>query len=407
MSAISESSGTDIRDHCHFGVSLRFELLFALHTLFNPHTRIHLGWREKALTELPASFLELFKMLGGSYELWPAVESALPCKQAYFDFAGLIEALSGIETKELQRAILYGELHSEEVVNEIVHGSLDLSTAISRLPKVNHEWLSFIGLYPYDSQSPMIIGMELLMANPDKFRLTVIAALELFWQHSFRSTWDSVKDQFHRSMEERERLFRSCSFEEFAQHALLRVRIDEKNGTIEAIRGGFKLAFANIESCFFIPSAFNDRRFWSSYKVEPGSKFEYTYFPYFDPAINFGGSTVAPQTVVEPELDPALIFKALGDTTRYAIASLLARRSMTAVELSRQLAVSKPTISHHLTQLREAGLINERYQSGAVHVTLKKEVFERLSAITVRKLFENPADAVLNVTRRKKMPTQS
>ena len=49
MSAISESSSTDIRDHCHFGVSLRFELLFALHTLFNPHARIHLSWREKAL----------------------------------------------------------------------------------------------------------------------------------------------------------------------------------------------------------------------------------------------------------------------------------------------------------------------------------------------------------------------
>jgi ArsR family transcriptional regulator, arsenate/arsenite/antimonite-responsive transcriptional repressor len=407
MSAISESSSTDIRDHCHFGVSLRFELLFALHTLFNPHARIHLSWREKALAEMPAAFLELFKTLGASYELWPAVESALPGEQPYFEFGEVIESLSRIETYQLQKSILQGEMHTEEVVNEVVRGELDLCTAISKLPKVNHEWLSFIGLYPYDSSSPIVIAMELLMANPDKFKETVVNALELFWQHSFKSTWNGVKDQFQRSMEERERLFRSCSFEEFAQNALLRIRIDERHGTIEAIRGGFKLAFADIESCYFFPSAFNDRRYWSSYKASPDGKREYTYFPYFDPAITLGGSSSAPQAVVEPELDPALIFKALGDTTRYAIASLLARRSMTAVELSRQLAVSKPTISHHLTQLREAGLINERYQSGAVHITLKKEVFERLSSITVSKLFENPTEAALNLTRRKKMPTQT
>jgi len=404
MSPTIKKPVIDIRDQCHFGISLRFELFFALHTLFNPHARIHLLWRDKALAEMPTAFLDLFKTLGGSCEIFPAIEGALPGKQPFFDFPELIETLKAQNAQDLQRRILMGEIHVDETVDQLVEGKTDLATALAKLPKIKHEWLSFIGIYPYDPTSPMIIGLELLLKDPEKFRQTAIDALEMFWQYSFKATWTSIQDQFQKSMEERSRLFQSCSFSEFAQQALLRLRIDEKNGTLEAIRGGFIVSFDDIESLYFFPSAFNDRRYWSCYHPDLKESATYCYFPYFDPAITLGAGTATVRTneIVEPELDPALIFKALGDTTRYAIVSLLARQTLTAAAIAKLLAVSKPTVSHHINQLREAGLINERYQSGAVQITLRREVFEKLSALTLSRLFENPLEAVLNLTTTRK-----
>jgi DNA-binding transcriptional ArsR family regulator len=86
--------------------------------------------------------------------------------------------------------------------------------------------------------------------------------------------------------------------------------------------------------------------------------------------------------------DVALVFRALGDATRFAMAHLLARRAMPAVELARQLHLSKPTVTHHLRFLREAGLIEEQGEGGRRLLALKREAIEALSSRTARRLFE-------------------
>ena len=50
-------------------------------------------------------------------------------------------------------------------------------------------------------------------------------------------------------------------------------------------------------------------------------------------------------------------FKALSDPTRRRILELLRERDMTAGELAEQFNMSKPSISHHLTTLKTAGLV--------------------------------------------------
>jgi DNA-binding transcriptional ArsR family regulator len=89
--------------------------------------------------------------------------------------------------------------------------------------------------------------------------------------------------------------------------------------------------------------------------------------------------------------DVALVFRALGDATRFAMANLLARRAMPAVELARQLHLSKPTVTHHLHFLREAGLIEEQGEGGRKLLALRREAVESLSSRTVRRLFEAEA----------------
>lgn len=57
------------------------------------------------------------------------------------------------------------------------------------------------------------------------------------------------------------------------------------------------------------------------------------------------------------------LFKALNDQTRREILELLKVRDLTAGEIADHFDISKPSISHHLDLLKQAGLI-EAVKSG-------------------------------------------
>ena len=52
-----------------------------------------------------------------------------------------------------------------------------------------------------------------------------------------------------------------------------------------------------------------------------------------------------------------ILFKALNDTTRRSILEMLKEKDMTAGDISDQFNISKPSISHHLDLLKQAGLV--------------------------------------------------
>ena len=52
------------------------------------------------------------------------------------------------------------------------------------------------------------------------------------------------------------------------------------------------------------------------------------------------------------------VLKAISDEYRLAILLSLARESRTVVELTEELSIAQPLVSHHLRALREAGLIS-------------------------------------------------
>jgi DNA-binding transcriptional ArsR family regulator len=58
-----------------------------------------------------------------------------------------------------------------------------------------------------------------------------------------------------------------------------------------------------------------------------------------------------------------MFLKALADETRLIIVGLLSEREYSVGELASDLNLTDATISHHLSKLREAGLVNLR-QSG-------------------------------------------
>ncbi|MGB9859429.1 MAG: autorepressor SdpR family transcription factor [Moorellaceae bacterium] len=72
------------------------------------------------------------------------------------------------------------------------------------------------------------------------------------------------------------------------------------------------------------------------------------------------------------------IFRALGDPTRREILRLLAGRDLTAGEIALHFDLAKPTISHHLAVLREAGLVLDERRGQHIIYSLNTTVFQDL-----------------------------
>ena len=99
--------------------------------------------------------------------------------------------------------------------------------------------------------------------------------------------------------------------------------------------------------------------------------------------------------------DVALVFRALGDATRFAMAGLLAHRPMSSAELGRQLALSKPTVAHHVHELRQAGLLNEQTDGKAVILSLDRGAIDALSGAAIGRLFDAAEAPGLARSRRR------
>ena len=80
------------------------------------------------------------------------------------------------------------------------------------------------------------------------------------------------------------------------------------------------------------------------------------------------------------------LFRALNDPTRRAILERLRARDMTAGEIAEGFTVSKPTISHHLDLLKQAGLIlperNGQFIVYSINTSVLEECFAWLLKIT-------------------------
>lgn len=90
-------------------------------------------------------------------------------------------------------------------------------------------------------------------------------------------------------------------------------------------------------------------------------------------------------------------FRALADPTRRAILDLLRGGSRTSGEIAEQFDSSWPTISRHLSVLREAGLINAekdgQFMRYELATTVFQDVLQKLTAWTHTQSVEATEDA--------------
>jgi DNA-binding transcriptional ArsR family regulator len=159
-------------------------------------------------------------------------------------------------------------------------------------------------------------------------------------------------------------------------------------------------SFRDVKAIHFLPSAFNNSHFWAAYTNPAGATT--LYFPVFDSGLM--QRVVLPSRSSQPEqsIEPALGFRALGDTTRYAIASLLAREPRTSADLAKDFSVSKATISHHVQLLRGAGLLSEEQTEKGVVLRLDRDALESLSRNAAQEMFSGSDAPVIRRSRHDK-----
>jgi DNA-binding transcriptional ArsR family regulator len=73
-----------------------------------------------------------------------------------------------------------------------------------------------------------------------------------------------------------------------------------------------------------------------------------------------------------------LLFKALKDQTRREILEYLKEKDLTAGEIADKFNISKPSISHHLDLLRQAGLVISVKEGQFIYYSLNTTVMDEM-----------------------------
>lgn len=74
------------------------------------------------------------------------------------------------------------------------------------------------------------------------------------------------------------------------------------------------------------------------------------------------------------------LFKALNDSTRRQILDLLREGDLNAGDIAEHFAMTKPSISHHLDLLKQAGLVESVKQGQFITYSLNTTVLDELLA---------------------------
>jgi len=85
------------------------------------------------------------------------------------------------------------------------------------------------------------------------------------------------------------------------------------------------------------------------------------------------------------------VFKALSDPTRREILQLLRRSDLTAGAIAENFAMSKPSISHHLSALKAAGLVHADRRGQEIVYSLDTTVFQDVMSYLLE-MFGSPKE---------------
>ena len=390
-------------------VSPRFDVFYSLHTLTSEAPTPLGDWRDNALSRLPRDFARSARSVAPVPIFWPLLADALQGTDGPMSFDDILSTIGSISIDELKANVIAGIFHDRATTQALLSRKRTLRQVLTDDDFPGVELLSHFGLRPYAPKLPAAVAMETLLSDTESYRGAIVAVLKKFWSSGFSADWRALEPGLRAHAAELEALSERATIADLAMELRLPVVMDEAAGAMRT-KSGATVKFDRIERCYLIPSAFNTRRWWAKY--EDGDKRVTLYFPVWGGA-DAANSLADQETGDErplpaaagsraPKVNAEAVFRALGDTTRYAIASILARRPTTSADLSRALNVSKPTITHHVQALRTAGLITERTDGGSSLLSLDRDTLAALSAAAVRELFSSTGELQLLTTRKRR-----
>ena len=382
----------------------RFDVFYALYIVANRAPTALEKWKDRALARLPGDFDRVARRVAPVPLFWPLLADALQRTPGEMTFAEMVGALREIPAESLKANIVSGIFHDARAARALSTGKKNLRQVLASEKLKGGELLAHFGLRPYDANSHATRAMTALLSDAETFRQEVLLVLDRFWQSGFGADWSALEPSIRaESFRLRDLLDGGQSVEALSRDLGLPVTFDSSAREIRP-RSGPPIAYADVDRCFVIPSGFNTRRWWAKYETTSGRVS--LYFPVTRDSIDpnqlardlSGTRTGSPKAPINAES----VFRALGDTTRYAIASILARAPTTSSDLARSLRVSKPTITHHVQALRAAGLIADTPPGGSTKLSLNRETVVGVSAAAVEQLFSSTGSLSLDTTRKRR-----
>jgi DNA-binding transcriptional ArsR family regulator len=77
-------------------------------------------------------------------------------------------------------------------------------------------------------------------------------------------------------------------------------------------------------------------------------------------------------------------FQALSDPTRQKILELLKKKDLGVSEIAKSFSITLPSLSHHLSVLRQADLVTSQRRGQEIIYSLNLSVFEEVSKLLVK-----------------------
>lgn len=385
-----------------FAVTPRFDIFYALYTLSSNAATPLEQWKERASERLPSDFLRSAKRVAPLPIFWPLLADAAQEVPGEASFSEILSALRELEIQRLQRNILSGIFHDATVVDGLTSGKKTLKQVAE--DGSDSDLLGHFGLRPYDSGSAAARALSVLLTRAEAYRADLIAVLQEFWTTGFNRDWAALEPELRAESFRLRDLQEDESPAELGRELNLPVTLDDGAGQLRP-KTGTPLAYDRIDRCYIIPSAFNTRRWWTKYGTDSRVTLYLPITTDINAANRIDGrarASTAKAAAGHPKINAESVFRALGDTTRYAIASILARTPTTSAELARSLKVSKPTITHHVHALRSAGLIKETPSGGSTKLSLSRDTVAALSGAAVDQLFSSTGALSLDTTRKRR-----
>lgn len=324
------------RDKLSFTYSPLHECLMSLHVLSNPkHHPAHLKWAIQTKRRLPAPLMATLHQVGQGFRKFLMLAD-VPEVDPEADFRTCEDELAGLEA-----------MTPETFAVRMMHRLADGEATLRALASASDRDKLMAGIdWRTDAERRAISE---LLSEPARVQARVLAALRAYWELAFAAKFAEIEP-------------------------LLIQDITEKGWQME--REGPVSLVCNLSDCITYDSARNSlvihKEVEASLDVEQMQAFSVgpSYFvsPHLivdvDPThfvLYYDISASDPSA--RPGIPPAalqVVLKALSHETRLNILRLLAEDTYSTQELAQRLHFTEPTISHHLSVLKNAGLIQGR-----------------------------------------------
>jgi DNA-binding transcriptional ArsR family regulator len=307
-------------------VGTAYELFVSLHVLHEPERYdLRPAWAAKIRSRIPTAertFLEetqsfLSFPLGWLHGL-PAPKNAIT----------VLYALQQIPAASRGRALLEpekGVKPEAQLLMEIAErGRWDKKDLAPLVPLMCTE--------PVDQNEQGLITYLNWWVRQDDYGAMLYSALQAYYQAFFEQEEQRVGPVLEAGLEHAKQLAKNLSVPELITELSQGVRYTEEIG----------------KELVIVPT------FWMTPLVHLGPISQ-------DQKLFLFGARPATMSAIPGELVPdglLIALKALGDPTRLKILRYLSQQELTPSELARRLNLRAPTVTHHLKELRLAGLIN-------------------------------------------------